>query len=745
MRLERGLRLLHHLTLALAGICLAYAGAPFLPELQYGILPFLALVAGAYFLKDRWILPAWSANLLGVGIACLAFWWVQTRLAEADTWMQQMSLPAAVVPYLGPVLLVLLLVKLYRPQSPGDFWLLQGLGLLQVALGSVLATGPIYGILLLAYFASGLACLAAHHRSVERRTSLLVAPLPTARWSLFGIAWALAVAGVAVPLFLITPRREGAEWDPFQRFGIKRESGPSSSTGYSDEMDLRRGGSVKVDDSPAFTVTAEDEYGRFKTDLPLDQRWRGVALDKYQDGVWTGYRVPEGTTLFRTPVREPSPGDGMFQLTYTVQPRRAGGLFLADPVPLGRLMGQLPVTMLEPRDKNHPSLFFENNGGVLPLFFTPRQEYRYRQSVSATAKRDRYPAIRVTDRYLNGLIDHQMPDLEQWTIALLRRLTADPRYGSYKVQAPRPTDDGETVAWLPPSQREAAARLLADFLANSGEYTYSLNLRREDESLDPVLDFLKNVKQGHCERYAAGLALMLRTLKVPARVIKGFRGLDHTGGGDYTVRHSHAHAWVEVYVQSRPDGSAFDWIILDPTPATDAPQTGFSLARWLQAGGRNGQDVWQRLIVNYNAGRQATLWEDLKSGRLFIRLFGWPLALWGTAALACLVWLVRRRRRKAKIAARPEGAGALMARMYRLLARYLALRRTPGQTPREFAAIASATLASRQETAAHAAFPSNLTESFYRSRFGGLMLEETESGEAASGLNALAATLRTKR
>jgi transglutaminase-like putative cysteine protease len=418
---------------------------------------------------------------------------------------------------------------------------------------------------------------------------------------------------------------------------------------------------------------------------------------------------------------------------------------LADPIPLGRLAGQLPVTVLEPRDKNHPSLFFENNGGVLPLYYTLRQEYHYRQTVRARQVRDRYPAIRVSERYLNGLIEHPVPDLEPWTVALLQRLKANPRYSAYKVQPPVPTDDGEIVAWLPPSQREQAARLLADYLALSGEYTYSLDLRRQDETVDPVLDFLANVKQGHCERFAAGLTLMLRALKVPARIVKGFRGVDPSGGGDYTVRQSHAHAWVEVLVQSKADGSAFDWIVLDPTPATDAPPPGFSLARWLQAGGRNGQDVWQRLILNYNAGKQATLWEDLKSGRFFTRLLGWPLAFLAIIGLVPLVWLARRKRRKIKEMASPEGTAALMAKLYRLLGRQLGLYRAPGQTPREFATVAAVALAARQETASHAGFPSRLTEIFYRSRFGGLLPDDAQSRDAAAGLKALIATLRPKR
>lgn len=59
----------------------------------------------------------------------------------------------AVLPYTGPLLMAALLVKVFRPRGPGDFWRLQGLGLMQVGLGCVLAAGPEFGGLLLAYLA----------------------------------------------------------------------------------------------------------------------------------------------------------------------------------------------------------------------------------------------------------------------------------------------------------------------------------------------------------------------------------------------------------------------------------------------------------------------------------------------------------------------------------------------------------------------------------------------------------------
>src|SRR5208282_4488659 len=67
--------------------------------------------------------------------------------------------------------------------------------------------------------------------------------------------------------------------------------------------------------------------------------------------------------------------------------------------------------------------------------------------------------------------------------------------------------------------------------------------------LDPVEDFLVNRKKGHCEYFASALALLLRSIDIPARIVNGFKGGDWN---DLTqsmyVRQKHAHSWVEAYV-----------------------------------------------------------------------------------------------------------------------------------------------------------------------------------------------------
>jgi transglutaminase-like putative cysteine protease len=761
MRLELLYRLLTYLTLALACAGLIEAERPFLPGLVFCLAPLLGLMAVAFLTEGRWVLPVWGANVLGVVIAAGAVGWVvvQTR---GDNWTQHVPLAVAVVPHLGPLVMALLLVKLFRrPASgaPGDFWLLQGLGLLQVGLGCVLATGATFGALLVAYLAAALACLALHYLQREQAAAgVRMGPairseegrLPFAGLLLpFAGRWTLLVAGLALGLFLLTPRADGPGWDPLQRFGPGPSTGSRAETGFSEEINLNRTGSLEVNDEVAFTVAATDARGQPKLDLPADQRWRGVVLDRYEEGVWTGSRRLPFGGLHRRSQQLPDLGPGQFFLTFTVQPQQAGGLFLAEPVLVGPEPGMLPVLQLS-RGRREPTLFFEYSGTVVPLMLALKKEHRYRQVVAPTPVPGRCPAVRWEDTYLDGLVRRPSTDLEEWTDRLVRRLAGDPRH-RIALGPPAPGQDAEVGPALVPSRWEPVAVALTDYLAHSGTFGYTLESRRQDLSLDPALDFLINVKQGNCERYATALALMLRSLGVPARVIKGFRGAESQGDGTYLVRHSHAHSWVEVLVP-RPGGrpGEYDWLTLDPTPGDGtAAAASTPLGRWWEDSLYSGRQFWHDLIVDYNANQQADLWEGLKPGRrgqVLLKRLGVALtAAVGLAALALTgLWLRRRRAG----AVRPTGprapAVAVYARLLALLARRTALTPRPAQTPRELAAAAREALRAVPAAAVLADVPDRVVDLLYRVRFGGRPLDEAESGALEARLDELEVALRAQ-
>lgn len=103
--------------------------------------------------------------------------------------------------------------------------------------------------------------------------------------------------------------------------------------------------------------------------------------------------------------------------------------------------------------------------------------------------------------------------------------------------------------------------LLNFFTDPANGFTYSLQTPAGDSG-DALVDFLSN-RTGYCEQYAATMAIMIRSLGIPARVGVGFTQGARQPDGSYLITSNNAHAWVEV-----PFDDA-GWITFDPTPSVN--------------------------------------------------------------------------------------------------------------------------------------------------------------------------------
>jgi hypothetical protein len=136
------------------------------------------------------------------------------------------------------------------------------------------------------------------------------------------------------------------------------------------------------------------------------------------------------------------------------------------------------------------------------------------------------------------------------------------------------------------------------------KYAYSLDLT-DPHGKDPLSYFLFDRRAGHCEYFASAMTILARTQGIPARYVTGFLPGEYNDvGGDYIVRASDAHAWVEIYF---PD---YGWITFDPTPPGNARPGGLleRLAMywdWFQF-------AWSEWIVNYDFGHQLSLAQNMQ-------------------------------------------------------------------------------------------------------------------------------------
>jgi len=231
---------------------------------------------------------------------------------------------------------------------------------------------------------------------------------------------------------------------------------------------------------------------------------------------------------------------------------------------------------------------------------------------------------------------------------------------------------------------------------------------------DPVANFLFERKHGHCEYFASAMAVMLRSLHIPSRLVTGFRGGEYNDiTGQYVVRASDAHSWVEAYFP----GSG--WISFDPTPAGGAPtRTGWSrMQLYVDA----AASFWREWIINYDVSHQQTLGKDAVTGsrqfvdearrwiwrqhRALLRLArrahdhvtNFPLRWLGglIAFAAVLITLLNLTRlmgglRAWSLRAHPERAPRESAALWydRMVSRMARLgwRKSPSQTPLDFVA-----------------------------------------------------------
>lgn len=132
----------------------------------------------------------------------------------------------------------------------------------------------------------------------------------------------------------------------------------------------------------------------------------------------------------------------------------------------------------------------------------------------------------------------------------------------------------------------------------SQAFTYT-RVPEKDAEGAPLQEFLLRSRRGHCEYFASGAAILLRSQGIPARVVTGFLGGEFNQAGQYwLVRQEHAHAWVEFV-----DASG-RWARLDTTPQTMALPQLTSL--WTQ-GKDTVEWLWRSQVIAYDRKRQWTL------------------------------------------------------------------------------------------------------------------------------------------
>jgi transglutaminase-like putative cysteine protease len=370
---------------------------------------------------------------------------------------------------------------------------------------------------------------------------------------------ALLILTGAAAIFFVLPRISSGYLSAFARSN-------EISTGFSDRVQLGQIGEIQQSSALVMHIQIDgDPHGSY------DLKWRGVTLNLFDGKTWFN---PHAQHVV------PSLGSGHFLLSRPsapadkLQPARSGKLVhyhvLMEPL-VSNVFFLAPTPNL--LQGNYRLVTIDNGDAVFNLDSEhPISRYEATSDIAQPSPAqlrptgDGYPP----DILLNYL---QLPRLDARIAPLAQQISASADNNYDKAAA------------------------IEVYLRT--KFGYTLQLPRSVPR-DPVANFLFERKQGHCEYFASSMAVMLRTLGIPSRVVNGFRtGEFNDLTSQYLVRASSAHSWVEAYFPG------YGWISFDPTPAAPAQmRTGWSRsALYLDA----LASFWREWVINYDAGHQYNL------------------------------------------------------------------------------------------------------------------------------------------
>ncbi len=738
-----------------------------------------------WFSLNRWVV--YVSMIAGAGIAIADFFGDATKNQIMEV---------------GHLLVYVQLPLMFQKKSKRVFEQWGVFLLLELVVGALVNNNVLYGLLMLPVLAIGCAAMMAlaqfashlrHSESISESTTIWARLLhwlgreqlvtnrnsgvrlsavespeisgnrkspffAPSRWGRAIIPLAFSVLAFSIAYFYSLPRLSTTS---YQGSGFE-----ANRVGFNEQISLRSVGKLLRNEAPLFRMSMRDARKKTNYRPVLPPYIRASVSHQYIDGPRMGEWQPDHPGLLQSQ-----------------------SIMRGPPLP-----AQMNQSLVNETDSVIVSIIEKGNlGEVVPTiapyaqshatdgFSLIRRDWRMvdtRESVQLNSNSKRRYSY-FTYAFKDGIESPLLPDLKDCLRdneenGSTKRL----RFGSYQkeelldfpdsLQPIIPFRDkilAQSTAYE--GDKFANAIFLEEYLANGPDFKYTLSLTAPvDRNVDPIVDFLLNKRKGHCQYFASALAMLLRSLDIPTRLVVGFRPSEYNDLGEYfLVQQSHAHVWVEAYftveeliahsisVPSYIERGA--WMRLDATPPGDNSNAGGTFRRSDGQTIAMMQEFWSEMILNMDKSKQSTIfsvfgetsdgyyvqaWLNLKSevGRIqnnqivgFLmspaRWFSWQVALSVTAIGIIVVLLYRllllrfpnwvpRIRLRSAFGKSHISSVDFYNRIVRILNR-IGFKRGSSQTQREFLQVAARKLSERSVTLD----ADLLSRLFYERRFGGLI------------------------
>lgn len=302
--------------------------------------------------------------------------------------------------------------------------------------------------------------------------------------------------------------------------------GPIQKVGYGED-DSRLGGSFIQDDKVLFQATAKKEH-----------YWRIETKDQYTGKGWERSEKPDyidstGSIAY-----------SMFSEQVETESLEAVVEFQGKS-PLKKLV--YPYGIKQVKGEERISYRFDETSGEIKTQRNGKdaslQEYQLYYD---------YPTFPVDKMRKTSGRDYQDAELEKQYTQLPEKLPDRIRQLALEITEHK-------------DNRYDQVKAIESYFGNNGFVYQTDNVPIPRKDQDYVDQFLFESNVGYCDNYSTAMVVMVRSLGIPARWVKGFTSgekVDSAGSNEYDVyevTNANAHSWVEVFFPN------VGWVPFEPT------------------------------------------------------------------------------------------------------------------------------------------------------------------------------------